>query len=131
MPDRWLNTRLGSLLSLQYGKALPERKRDGTGCPVFGSNGVVGHHSKPLVQGPGIVVGRKGTAGSVTWTRDDFFPIDTTYWVRPLDSESLDLRFASLLLEQADLPSVCAQTGVPGLNRDRAYDIEVLAPVFQ
>lgn len=128
MPDRWPETRLGSLLRLEYGKALPDRERDGIGCPVFGSNGIVGHHSRPLVKGPGIVVGRKGTAGSVTWTHDDFYPIDTTYWVRPLDPDSLNLRFTSLILEQADLPGICAQTGVPGLNRDRAYEINVSLP---
>lgn len=36
--------------------------------------------------------------------------------------------FLYLLLQHADLPSVCAQTGVPGLNRDRAYEIPVLLP---
>lgn len=126
MSDDRPKTTIGTLLSLEYGKSLPDRERDGKGHPVFGSNGVVGHHSTPLVTGPGIVVGRKGTAGSVTWSDEDFFPIDTTYWVRLKDPEAVDLRFASLLLESVDLPSICAQTGVPGLNRDRAYEVEVV-----
>ena len=33
-----------------------------------------------------------------------------------------------LLLLHADLPGVCAQTGVPGLNRDRAYEVPVTIP---
>ena len=30
-----------------------------------------------LVEGPGIVIGRKGTIGEVTWVHKNFFPIDT------------------------------------------------------
>ncbi len=128
MPEDRVRTRLGEVLTLEYGKALPERERDGVGAPVYGSNGIVGHHSQPLVPGPGIVVGRKGTAGSVTWSEEDFFPIDTTYWVMLRDDNAVDLRFMALLLESANLPGICAQTGVPGLNRERAYDLLVDVP---
>lgn len=127
MADEWKDTTVGELLSLEYGRALPERSRDGFGGPVLGSNGIVGYHSKTSVDGPGIVVGRKGTAGSVTWVDSDFTPIDTTYWVK-LRTCEVSLEFTYLLLSAIDLPSVCAQTGVPGLNRDRAYDISVTVP---
>lgn len=130
MNDEWVETTVGELLTFEYGKPLPERAREEGSVPVFGSNGVVGHHSEALVSGPGIVVGRKGTAGSVTWSDKDFFPIDTTFWVRTKQQTSLDLdlAFVHLLLLHADLPGVCAQTGVPGLNRDRAYEVPVTIP---
>lgn len=128
MSESWNETTLGDILRLEYGKALPASQRDGSGYPVLGSNGVVGLHSSPLVVGPGIVVGRKGTAGSVTWSEDNFFPIDTTYYVHLRHADSVDLRFTYLLLVHASLPTICAQTGVPGLNRDRAYKIPVRLP---
>ncbi len=124
----WSRTTLGEVLALEYGKALPERVRDGKGSPVLGSNGVVGYHSAPLVSGPGIVVGRKGTAGSVRRVDSDFFPIDTTYFVRLRDTTATSMGFAAHMLVTADLPGICAQTGVPGLNRDRAYELPVLLP---
>jgi restriction endonuclease S subunit len=127
MSDEWVEVSLGEILSLEYGKALPERSRDGQGFPVLGSAGVVGWHSQALVQGPGIVVGRKGTAGSVVWVDEDFSPIDTTYWVRLKDMR-ITLDFAHLLLTAIDLPGICAQTGVPGLNRDRAYEVRTSIP---
>lgn len=123
----WRAVTLGEILSLEYGKSLPERDRDGSGAPVYGSNGVVGYHSSPLVQGPGIVVGRKGTAGSVAYVIEDFFPIDTAYYVR-LSSDELDMQYASFLLEYSDLPSLTAQTGVPGLNRERVYQTQARVP---
>jgi type I restriction enzyme S subunit len=50
--------------------------------PVVGSNGIVGYHNQAIVKGPGIVVGRKGTIGAVSWIDKDFWPIDTTYYVK-------------------------------------------------
>ncbi|WP_147431183.1 hypothetical protein [Thiocapsa rosea] len=76
MPD------LGSLLTLEYGEAMPAEARSGHGFPVFGSNGEVGRHGKFLVAEPGIIVGRKGSVGKVTWSDESFWPIDTTYWVK-------------------------------------------------
>lgn len=127
MGEDWVEKTLGQILSLEYGKSLPEKSRDGLGRPVYGSNGIVGFNSAPSVNGPGIVVGRKGTAGSVTWVDEDFTAIDTTYWVKLVDPD-VTMRYAFLLLEHVDLPSICAQTGVPGLNRDRAYEVKVSLP---
>lgn len=131
MREGWEVATLGSLVSLEYGKALPAKNRIKGDVPVFGSNGIVGSHNEKLISGPGIVVGRKGTAGSVTWSSGDFFPIDTTYWVR-LKSEELGMRFAYLTLSNLNLPRLNAQTGVPGLNRDNAYRQEILlAPLHE
>lgn len=49
--------------------------------PVYGSNGIVGFHSQALVKGPGVVVGRKGSSGTVTFSESDFTPIDTAFYV--------------------------------------------------
>lgn len=66
MPDGWLRESLGDLIVLEYGKGLKEDARDGGQYPVVSSAGVVGHHSHPLVESaPVIVVGRKGSAGTV------------------------------------------------------------------
>lgn len=130
MREGWTPFRLGDLIRLEYGKALPAKQRSGSGYPVFGSAGEVGRHSEFLVNGPGIVVGRKGTAGSVTWTDEAFYPIDTTYWVHIL-SDVLDLRFAFLLLSASRLDEVTTQTGVPGLNRENAYRLEVSIPPIE
>ncbi|MBK6430461.1 restriction endonuclease subunit S [Candidatus Amarolinea dominans] len=77
----WEVQRLGEVLELNYGKALKQEDRRGGDVPVYGSSGVVGHHDVPLVNGPGIVVGRKGNVGSIFWSDEDFYPIDTAYFV--------------------------------------------------
>src|SRR3989338_11441283 len=71
---------LGEVITLEYGKPMKEEDRKGGDYPVFGSNGVVGYHNEYLVEGPFIVVGRKGTAGAVTFSEKSGFPIDTTFY---------------------------------------------------
>ena len=119
--------RLRDVLSLHYGKALPDRSRLAGAFPVFGSGGVVGSHNKPLVDGPGIIVGRKGSIGSVFLERRGFWPIDTVYYVVPKEGV-LDLRFTYYLLRSLPLATMNSDAAVPGLNRDRALDVEVFVP---
>ena len=68
----WRDSVLGDEIELAYGKSLPTYSRQHGTFAVFGSNGCVGHHSEPLIKGPGIVVGRKGSVGEVVYSSGDF-----------------------------------------------------------
>ena len=80
IPEGWECSSLQEFIELAYGKALKKSERKPGPYPVYGSSGEVGTHSEPLVKGPGIILGRKGNVGSVFWTEDDFYPIDTVYY---------------------------------------------------
>ena len=127
IPERWEVKALGELIELAYGKALKADDRKSGSIPVYGSNGQVGWHDKKLAAGPGIVVGRKGNPGIVTWAHSDFFPIDTTFYVVPRDTDG-DLPFLFFALIAQNLPSVAADSAVPGLNRNLAYMNRQLVP---
>lgn len=123
----WEVKRLGGVLSLEYGASLPEDQRIEGPFPVVGSNGVVGHHSEPLIDGPAIVIGRKGSAGEINWIESPCFPIDTTFYVVLLrHSDRLD--FIKSLLERHRLPDLVSPGGVPGLNRDDVYAVRTAIP---
>lgn len=124
----WPTTHIGNVLTLEYGRSLPRTKRVGSGpIPVAGSNGCDGCHDTALVEGPGIVVGRKGSAGKVTWFDSAFWPIDTTYYVTH-DSRVTDLRWLYYLLKNLRLDRLNKTTGVPGLNRSDAYAEKCVLP---
>ena len=127
IPEGWEVKALGELIELAYGKALKADDRKGGSVPVYGSNGQVGWHDKKLAVGPGIVVGRKGNPGIVTWAYSDFFPIDTTFYVVPRNTTE-GLPFLFFALTAQDLPSVAADSAVPGLNRNLAYMNRQLVP---
>jgi len=116
----WIETPLGEILTLNYGWSLPEKKRVAGAVPVFGSNGIVGSHHVPLVNSRGLIVGRKGSAGIVHFSRVPFCPIDTTFFISPSDT-TVDLEFLFYLLLHVDLRRILGDVGVPGLNREVAY----------
>ena len=127
-PEGWGVRALGELIELAYGKALKAGDRKGGDVPVYGSNGQVGWHNRKLVNGPGIVVGRKGNPGVVTWSYTDFFPIDTAFYVVPQDPD-LTVPFLFFALTGQDLPSVSADSAVswpepqPGVHEPADYPL--------
>ena len=122
IPHGWEMKKLGDILELNYGKALKQEDRSGGAVPVFGSSGIVGQHDTALVKGPGIIVGRKGNVGSVFWCVEDFFVIDTAYYV----TSSLPLRFLFYVLPTLNFLN--SDAAVPGLSRNQAYTLEILVP---
>lgn len=118
---------LRSVLRLEYGKSLPASKRVSGDINVFGSGGIVGSHNEFLRTGPGVIVGRKGSVGSVHWSETDFFPIDTTYYVIPKSSD-ISLLFCYHLLSSLPLADMNSDSAVPGLNREEALSLPVRIP---
>lgn len=113
---------LGDVVDLKYGRGLPKRERRAGDVAVVSSAGVIDSHDTALVEGPGIVVGRKGNVGSVWWVDGPFFPIDTTYYVQS------ELPFSYLYWLLRDAEFVDSHAAVPGLNRDQALSVEVRIP---
>ena len=107
--------------TLEYGTSLPVRNRTEGPYPVMGSNGISGYHSEYLIEGPAVIVGRKGSAGAVAFVESHCFPIDTTYYVKLADPDRSDIRYVYRLLESLDLPKLREGAGVPGLNRNDVY----------
>jgi len=126
-PKTWDVVKLGDIVSLEYGKGLPQNSRREGHYPVVGSNGIVGYHNEALVKGPGIVVGRKGTIGAVSWIDNDFWPIDTTYYVKTKRSD-IFLRWLFFELTHLNLAKLHLADVVPGLKRDLAYSRIVPIP---
>ncbi|RPF00052.1 type I restriction enzyme S subunit [Vibrio crassostreae] len=126
LPEAWIECRLGDVVELKYGKSLPQKIRDGGQYPVFGSNGVVGSHSHPLVNSEGLIVGRKGSYGTVHISRVPFFPIDTTYFIDDFAGQPIKYWFYQL--KQLPFKDLNRATAIPGLNRDDAYSQLVSVP---
>ena len=122
VPEGWEVVPLGDVLELKYGKALKKSDRRDGDVPVFGSSGIVGRHDASLVKGPGIIVGRKGNVGSVFWSKEDFYPIDTTYFV----ISKIPLRYLFYDLQKKNFLNNDA--AVPGLNRNQAQSLKMLVP---
>ncbi|HDW7095611.1 TPA: restriction endonuclease subunit S [Yersinia enterocolitica] len=127
IPVGWDSQRLSNLAILHYGKALKKTERIEGPYPVYGSGGVTGSHNNYLVEGPSIIVGRKGSIGTLYWENRKFHPIDTVYYVD--NKEGIPLSYIYYLMKTLNLPGMNTDAAVPGLNRDNVYRLEVLKPV--
>jgi type I restriction enzyme S subunit len=119
---------LGDVITLEYGRSLPSGQRRPGSVPVYGSNGITGWHDVALIEGPVIVVGRKGSIGEVQYEPGPAFPIDTTYYALPRPGISADFRYLFYMLRVARLTELNSATGVPGLNREHAYRVLTRLP---
>ncbi len=127
MISNWEKKTIGEFSPFTYGQSLPERIRVKHGpYLVYGSNGSVGNHDKALVNEPGVVIGRKGSVGEVHFSKNPFWPIDTTFFVTA--GENRDIRFTYYLLKNLGLEKMNSDSAVPGLNRDAAHNRTVLIP---
>jgi type I restriction enzyme S subunit len=120
-PPGWTVEPIRNRLWLEYGSSLGENDRKPGPYAVYGSNGIVGTHDTPLIEGPGILVGRKGTVGAVHYSAGPFWPIDTVYYVRRLKDDNW--RYLYYLLDYLNLGRLNAATGLPGLTRRDAHFI--------
>lgn len=120
-PD-WPKVKFQDVCTLEYGASLPKKIRKKGPYPVMGSNGISGFHNEYLIKGPAIIVGRKGSAGEVTWVEENCFPIDTTYYVKLTNPEKTNLKFVYYVLQSLDLTKLKGGAGIPGLNRNDVYE---------
>lgn len=112
---------------MAYGDALPsDVRRDGE-VSVIGSGGVSGSHVRPNTLGPAVIVGRKGSYGSIHWSDRPAHVIDTAYYIDSRHSEA-DLRWLYYALQLANLTGVTQDVGVPGLSRAHAYASVIPSP---
>ena len=126
MASKWATLSLGDVITLQRGFDLPSRNRRPGKVPIVSSSGVSDHHSEVAVKGPGVVTGRYGTIGQVFLIKEDYWPLNTTLWVK--DFHGNDPHFVSYLLQTVDFQSCSDKSSVPGVNRNDLHRIPVLLP---
>lgn len=123
----WQEITLGEITRLEYGKALKEDERNQNGdIPVFGSDGQVGWHDEYVCRTSGIIIGRKGNAGAINFSKSPFFCIDTTFYIQ--ESEEYEIKYLYFVLKQSRIRSLTSDSAVPGLNRDAAYSLRIPLP---
>lgn len=127
--SKWTKFKIDDLLNFNYGKALKESERIEGDNFVVTSSGIQGTHTAFLTNGPGIVVGRKGNVGQVTWIDNNFWTTDTAYYITvKKEFLHIPMKFFYYLLKSVHLEKLSIATAVPGLNRDDALLTKVFLP---
>lgn len=112
---------LNEFITLQRGYDLPNNKRIIGKIPVVASTGIVGFHNQAKVNAPGVVIGRSGSIGGGQYITENFFPLNTTLYVK--DFKGHYPRFIYYLLKNIDFETFNVGSGVPTLNRNHLSGI--------
>jgi len=123
---RWKKGHLRDLVFFQRGFDITQAQQTPGPYPVISSSGITSHHSEFKATGPGVVIGRKGTLGSVHFSEGDYWPHDTTLWSK--DLRGSNPRFVYYYLHTVNLKRLDVGNSNPTLNRNHIHDLPVLIP---
>lgn len=122
----WKTTTIGDVLTLQRGFDITRAGQRSGRVPVVSSGGIGSYHDTAAVQGPGVVIGRKGTLGKVFYLPEDYWPHDTTLWVK--DFKGSYPRFVYYFFKNLDVMGLNVGSANPTLNRNHIHPLPVRWP---
>ena len=117
---------LQDLVFLQRGFDITKAQQTAGDVPVFSSAGLSSWHDKAKARGPGVIIGRKGTLGSVHYSKGDYWPHDTTLWSKSLRKNSA--RYVYYALKCLGLGRFNVGGANPTLNRNHIHGLPIYIP---
>lgn len=129
IPIGWEIGRLDDLLVLQRGFDLPAPDRIPGSYPILSASGPAGTHIEYKVKGPGVTTGRSGLLGKVFFVHENFWPLNTSLWVK--EFRRARPIYAYHLLSDLDFDTFNAGSAVPTLNRNHVHNLRVLIPPLE
>lgn len=126
IPTNWETGTLFDLIELQRGFDLPTQNRKEGTYPIFASTGTNQKHSEFKVKAPGIVTGRSGSLGEVFYVDEDFWPLNTTLWVKHF-KKSTPI-YSYYVLKGINIIDYNGGSAVPTLNRNDIHRHQLIIP---
>lgn len=127
MTKEWSTKKIKEFCEFKYGKNLPADKRVDGPYPVYGSSSIASYHEDYLIEAPGLIIGRKGTVGKVQLSKENYFPIDTTFYVDKTCTKE-NIYFLYYFFQLCGFEEMNSDAAVPGLNRNAAVNLKVKLP---
>ncbi|GGD28883.1 hypothetical protein GCM10010915_06220 [Microbacterium faecale] len=124
--SEWITAPLGDFITFQRGIDITRRSQTEGTVPVVSSGGVSSYHGTAFRDGPGVVIGRKGTLGKTFYLPGPYWPHDTTLWVR--DFKKSYPRFVYYFMSRFDISWLDTGSANPTLNRNHLHPIVVTWP---
>ena len=118
--------KMNDLFTLQRGFDLPSQDRRDGAYQILAASGPNGFHDTFMVKGPGVTPGRSGVLGKVFYVHEDFWPLNTSLWVK--EYHRATPLFAYFYLELIDLGRFNAGSAVPTLNRNHVHGLPTVIP---
>jgi type I restriction enzyme S subunit len=126
IPAHWGVAQLKRMFVLQRGVDITKEAQVDGDVPVISSGGPSSFHNKAYAKGPGVLVGRKGSAGKMHYSHGDYWPHDTTLWVQ--DFKSNHPRYVYYKLVDMHLEAFDTGATNPTVNRNLVHPMLIAWP---
>lgn len=126
IPEGWSVKKIIDVCPLQRGFDLPEQNIKSGNYPIVYSNGIKGTHNEYKATAPGVVTGRSGTIGKVTYVDQNYWPHNTSLWVT--DFKGNNPKFIFYKLQNLNYAKFNSGSGVPTLNRNDVHIEKIFLP---
>ena len=125
-PRGWRPAHLEDLVFFQRGFDITKAEQRQGNIPVVSSSGIQSYHSEAKVEGPGVVIGRKGSLGTVHFVDCPYWPHDTTLWSKDLRGN--DPRYVYYFVHTMGFERYDVGNSNPTLNRNHIHGLDILIP---
>ena len=126
VPARWEMKTLGAMVRLQRGFDITKKEQTPGPYAVISSSGPSSYHNAYKAEGPGVIIGRKGSVGTVHYSDKPYWPHDTTLWVT--DFLGNEPKWTYYLLHNLNLKRYDVGASNPTLNRNHIYPLSAPSP---
>lgn len=122
----WKEILFDDFCRLNRGFDLPNNNIVEGDVPVVASSSIKAFHNVAKVKGPGVVTGRSGTLGIVQYVEQDYWPLNTSLYVKDFKGNSP--KFCYFFLQMMHLENFNAGAGVPTLNQNHLHKLKIKVP---
>lgn len=122
----WRPATLKELVFFQRGFDITKSEQNPGDIPVISSSGINSYHSEYMAVGPGVIIGRKGSLGTVHYSDCNYWPHDTTLWSKDLNGNNP--RYVFYFLQTLKLEKFNVGNSNPTLNRNHIHNLQILIP---
>ncbi|PKG86297.1 restriction endonuclease subunit S [Colwellia sp. 75C3] len=129
VPENWVVKQLKHCFTLQRGHDLASSQFKKGKYPVYGSNGVIGHHAEFTTYAPCITVGRSGSVGEVNFINENFWAHNTSLYLKSYNNS--DVKYIYYFLLSMDLKSLAAGSAVGSLDRNNIHCRNIAVPCIE
>lgn len=128
MSSEFYSTTIGEQITLQRGFDITKKEQEEGDVPVVSSGGISSYHNVAKVSGPGVILGRKGTLGTVFFIEEDYWPHDTTLWVKDFKGNNPSFVYYFFKNMSKQLKGMDVGAANPALNRNHVHPLEITWP---
>ncbi|MEQ9872970.1 restriction endonuclease subunit S [Pectobacterium brasiliense] len=128
MSSKFYSTTIGEQITLQRGFDITKKEQEEGDIPVVSSGGISSYHNVAKVSGPGVILGRKGTLGTVFFIEEDYWPHDTTLWVKDFKGNNPSFVYYFFKNMSKQLKGMDVGAANPALNRNHVHPLEIKWP---